>query len=232
MVVVDGGRAPQSGELSRVGAVVGCNFVALLPRGPARAQRALRPHACVPCRKRATKLTRAMAALTMEGLAALMASGFAGVNAVLVDRFGALETRMGALETRMGVLETRMGKMEAREHNSRLSAMDTLCQVPRDDGQFPRDRGVEFPQHLAALCVAGNEITAGERHMVHYWNRSKSKALLLFYGEGDETDVDTADASEAALQSSRRRRLRVARKIGVSETQIAAAAAEQFTRDA
>ena len=171
----------------------------------------------------------------MEGLAALMASGFAGVNAVLAslaDRFGALETRMGALETRMGALETRMGKMEAREHNSRLSAMDTLYQVPRDDGQFPRDLGVEFPQHLAALCVAGNEITAGERHMVHHWNRSKSKALLHFYGEGDETDVDTADASEAALQSSRRRRLRVARKIGVSKTQIAAAAAEQFTRDA
>ena len=83
--------------------------------------------------------------------------------------------------------------------------------VPRDgDGVLP---DVEFPQSLEVLLVAGNEaLPSGP---LNSWNKKKSMALLRFYGEQDDTDNEDENTSR-----SRHRRLRLARKIGVTQTQL------------
>ena len=70
-----------------------------------------------------------------------------------------------------------------------------------------------FPANLMSILVAGNEsLPNGENNT---WNKSKSITLLRFYGENDDTDNEDENSS-----SSRARRLRVAKKIGLTQTQL------------
>ena len=100
--------------------------------------------------------------------------------------------------------------------------------VPNVHGHLPN----EFPTNIMMLLVAGNEqLPDGSRNE---WNNEKSKSLLKFY----EVQVDDSDSEPESdedetkqelrkvkkelkeYKSSRQRRLEVAKKIGVSRTQL------------
>ncbi len=102
----------------------------------------------------------------------------------------------------------------ALHQNSQVSRADPLVPVPNDYGHFPADDGVEMPPSLNCLLVAGNEylpdIVGGNP-----WNKSKSGSLLRFYGDNDETDDEGEFSSK-----SRARRLRVAKKLGITQAQL------------
>ncbi len=95
-----------------------------------------------------------------------------------------------------------------------MSRQERLQEVPRvDDGILPSQQNVAFPATLERLLVSGNEsLPSGQQND---WNKNKSIALLQFYGEQDETDTEEEDNSRSLA-----RRLRLARKLGVSQTQL------------
>jgi hypothetical protein len=72
---------------------------------------------------------------------------------------------------------------------------------------------VDFPASIECLLVAGNE--ALQSGMMNTWNKTKSIELLQFYGEDDGTDNESEYTS-----SSRARRIRLAKKIGVTSPQL------------
>ena len=90
---------------------------------------------------------------------------------------------------------------------------------------------MEFPDNIMMLLVAGNEqLPDGSRNQ---WNNKKSKKLLQFYDvefsdSDSEPDSDSKDPITQELkqvkkelkESSRKRRLDVAKQIGVSHTKI------------
>jgi hypothetical protein len=88
-----------------------------------------------------------------------------------------------------------------------------LLQVANRDGVTPAERNVAYPINIHSLMVSGTEILPDGTP--NLWNKRHSIALLRFYGEDDATDNE-----EEASTSSRNRRLRVARMIGVTNTQI------------
>ncbi len=94
--------------------------------------------------------------------------------------------------------------------------MEPLTPVPREsDGLLPSavNPPLAFPPTLECLLVAGNErLPSGAENS---WSKSKSLSLLRFYGE--EEDTDTEDDNNVR---SRNRRLRLARKIGVTQSQL------------
>lgn len=104
-----------------------------------------------------------------------------------------------------------------KQNNSLLGRSDVLVEVARDsDGKFPSQNepvSVAFPPSIECLLVAGNEILPSGAANV--WNKQKSIALLQFYGEDENTDTE-----EENSVNSRPRRLRIARKIGVTRTQL------------
>ncbi len=92
-----------------------------------------------------------------------------------------------------------------------------LVEVARDsDGKFPSQNApvsVEFPTSIECLLVTDNEnLPSG---LANTWNKQKSIALLQFYGEDEHADTEEENSA-----NSRLRRLRIARKIGVTRTQL------------
>ena len=104
----------------------------------------------------------------------------------------------------------------ALTYNTTLGRAELLKEVPRKvDGLTPSEMNppVEFPTSLEKLLVAGNEtLPSGAQND---WNKTKSLRLLNFYGDDDNTDNEDENNSR-----SRARRLRIARHIGVSQTQL------------
>jgi hypothetical protein len=89
------------------------------------------------------------------------------------------------------------------------SHRDPLAPVPNQNGELPP----VFPESITNLAVACNEMLVdGTRNT---WNKRLSIQLLQIYGEEDATDNEDEQSS-----SSRRRMLRVAKKIGVTPAQI------------
>jgi len=84
--------------------------------------------------------------------------------------------------------------------------------VPNQQGVYPAPN--DFPHTINELLVAGNESLPNGN--VNWWNKKKSSSLLLFYGEaGTESENDDEHSSR-----SRARRLRLAKKIGITRTQL------------
>lgn len=91
-----------------------------------------------------------------------------------------------------------------------------MLEVPREaDGMLPSQANppLQYPSSLEAFLVAGNEsLPSGG---VNAWNKERSLALLRFYGEEEHTDT-----KEENNERSRARRLKLARKLGITNTQL------------
>ncbi|KJE92916.1 hypothetical protein CAOG_03798 [Capsaspora owczarzaki ATCC 30864] len=85
---------------------------------------------------------------------------------------------------------------------------------------------VTIPPTVESLLVAGNERLAveqpegGRGRIANTWNKDKSQALLKFYGEVDEESEDENDPENDYTVTSRSRRIRVARALGITQTQL------------
>ena len=92
-----------------------------------------------------------------------------------------------------------------------------MIEVARNfDGIVPSQNlpvGVEYPRSIECLLVADNEMLPSGTPNV--WNKTKSIALLRFYGEDEQTDTEEENSA-----SSRARRLRLAKKLGVTKAQL------------
>jgi hypothetical protein len=101
------------------------------------------------------------------------------------------------------------------QNNSLLGRDESLKEIPNNDGLLPANAvpPVEFPLTLQSLLVAGNELLPDRT--LNTWNKMKSIKLLRFYGEDADTDTENEYSP-----SSRARRLRIAKKIGISQSQL------------
>ena len=100
------------------------------------------------------------------------------------------------------------------QENSFLGTLDALAEVPRlSDGLRPSECGLAYPMCIGTLVGAGNEALPGGQP----WNKEKSSALLRFYS-GNVSEVESDVDSDA--EKSRRRRVRLARRIGVTQAQL------------
>jgi hypothetical protein len=112
----------------------------------------------------------------------------------------------------------------ARAANSRASMSDALVKLPLSDGRFP----VDFPASLGVLVVVGSELEVGGEANVSSWSAKRSLDLIKQYDSAYETDAEgTADERRVA-RSSRRRRLHLAKLIGVTPSQMAWVAQASF----
>lgn len=98
----------------------------------------------------------------------------------------------------------------AKQKNSTAGRDDNLSLVPNINGMVP---DLDFPSSINAILVAGNEVLPNG--IRNDWNKMKSIALLQFYGENDDTDNE-----DEYSVTSRARRLRLAKAIGVTQTQL------------
>eukprot|EP00299_Pterocystis_sp_00344_P015903 c7958_g1_i1.p1 GENE.c7958_g1_i1~~c7958_g1_i1.p1 ORF type:complete len:220 (+),score=29.87 c7958_g1_i1:22-660(+) len=103
----------------------------------------------------------------------------------------------------------------AKQANSVIARLDTITPVPRSDGTTP---AVDFPVSLSQLLVGGSETVPDQRSGRADWSIAKSKALLEAY---NEQFSDAESDSEAKKEiKSRRLRLRVARVLGITTSQL------------
>eukprot|EP01039_Chlorochromonas_danica_P007754 gene7754-8565_t len=95
--------------------------------------------------------------------------------------------------------------------------LDELAEVARGiDGKLPSQntpQAVEFPPSIECLLAADNEMLPSGAP--NKWNKRKSMALLQFYGDDEHTDTEDDNSV-----SSPARRLRLAKKIGVTRSQL------------
>mmetsp|Transcript_5643 Transcript_5643/g.8392 ORF Transcript_5643/g.8392 Transcript_5643/m.8392 type:complete len:153 (-) Transcript_5643:1347-1805(-) len=119
--------------------------------------------------------------------------------------------RLDRIDLRLEQIDTRLRIMSTKHQNSLAGSDDQLVMVPNQQGEVP----LEFPTSIRTFLVSGDEMLPNGQH--NNWNKQKSRALLVFYGEDpdNESDVDDENSSR-----SRARRLRLAKKIGVSRTQL------------
>ena len=130
---------------------------------------------------------------------------------------------------------------DALQKNATATRRDILVRVPRPDGRIP---DAEYPISISQLLASGSE-----RHPSHdeannsfgeceifalyptqwypertNWSLAKSKALLQEYGQNlSESSGSDADEEARAIRTymtSRRARLKLARVIGITQSQI------------
>eukprot|EP00735_Rhodelphis_limneticus_P011694 TRINITY_DN4829_c0_g1::TRINITY_DN4829_c0_g1_i1::g.998::m.998 TRINITY_DN4829_c0_g1::TRINITY_DN4829_c0_g1_i1::g.998 ORF type:complete len:179 (-),score=11.25,Matrilin_ccoil/PF10393.4/0.2,Matrilin_ccoil/PF10393.4/1.7e+02,RmuC/PF02646.11/0.1 TRINITY_DN4829_c0_g1_i1:108-602(-) len=131
----------------------------------------------------------------------------------VVDRLEHLEGRFDQVDSNVKQLNISFNRMAARMENSYLTRDEKLVLVPNEAGDFP---SADYPETLSQLLVAGNEkLPNGQKNG---WNRDKSKKLLRFYGEASQSGSDNDDSELS--QRSRDRRLRLARKLGITPAQL------------
>ncbi|KAG2423832.1 hypothetical protein HXX76_014992 [Chlamydomonas incerta] len=161
--------------------------------------------------------------ITIEQIKQLLEDALKPVKdelAVISSKFAALSTKVEDLSTTVEDISTKLDKtmitvdiLDAKQQNAAAARSDRLQLVPRPDGAMPT---VDFPESLQQLLVAGNEpLPGGQRNT---WNKSKTKALLRQYGDASETDDET-DGDEFSSRSQAQR-LKLARLLGVTSTQL------------
>jgi len=130
------------------------------------------------------------------------------------ERIGGLENRMGGLENRMGAVETSISRTAKMQYNSGVGRHEALQKVPNGEGEVPGND--IFPSTLNHLLVAGNERLPGTGDL-NTWTKMKSRRLLHFYGAEEGYDTESENEYTPTARSMRNR---VARELGVSQTQI------------
>jgi len=132
----------------------------------------------------------------------------------LENRMGAIEERIGGLENRMGAVETSISRTAKMQYNSGVGRHEALQKVPNGEGEVPGND--IFPSTLNHLLVAGNERLPGTGDL-NTWTKMKSRRLLHFYGAEEGYDTESENEYTPTARSMRNR---VARELGVSQTQI------------
>jgi hypothetical protein len=102
--------------------------------------------------------------------------------------------------------------------NSLSGPSDPLTIVPNSGGIIPTAENIEVPGSILNLVVAGNE--ALPNGQPNDWNRHKSRALLKFYGEPEDSESDAENPTSEFSSRSRNRRLRVAKVLGITKSQL------------
>ena len=131
----------------------------------------------------------------------------------LETRFDRLETRFDGFETRLSSVEINLIRISMKLINGSNSRNDTLSIVPLQDGSHPT---CDYPETICSLIVSGKEKLPG-KDTVNNWNKTKSLNLIKQYipDYTTDSDSDTEDSSR-----SRNRRLKVAKLIGITGTQL------------
>ena len=102
--------------------------------------------------------------------------------------------------------------IEARLENSYAGREEELKWPPHKESGLPYAAGETIT--INCLLVPGNEKLPNGK--TNNWNKTKSRAALEYYGEKCESDEEKSEYSA----SSRARRLRLARVLGVSSAQL------------
>ena len=128
----------------------------------------------------------------------------------LDEKVTALDEKVTALDEKVTGLQHRQDRIDARAFNAQVGRSENLAWVPLNDGTFPV---AEFPETIANLLVAGNEKLPDGRD--NTWNKRKGRALLAAFGDDSDNDTDREDGP-----TSRRQRIKVAKIMGVTQTQL------------
>ena len=149
-----------------------------------------------------------MAAITISDIKNLLQEALKPV----IDRLDKIDTRLDSMDTRLDSMEVVQRVSSAKISNSMRRARDRLDIVPLNNGTLPTTT-VDYPHSFEELIVAGNEMLplSGSNNP---WNSTKSLALIRLYDPAYETDDDSSEVS------ARRRRLEVARHIGITGPQL------------
>ena len=149
----------------------------------------------------------------------------------LDERMAGLDERVAGLDEKVQVLDTKLTGLQmhlkisdAKAINAQIGRSETLLRVSLNDGSYPIIPGsktqenvigrfVEYPTTISHLLVAGNETLPDGG--LNNWNKKKSSMLLQAFGEESDNDTDREDGP-----TSRRRRLKVAKLLGVTKTQL------------
>ena len=128
----------------------------------------------------------------------------------LDEKVTALDEKVTALDEKVTTLQHLQNIAAAKALNAQIGRSEPLVRVPCRGGDIP---DVEFPPTICHLLVSGTEqLPDGGNNT---WNKIKSRALLAAYGEDSDNDTD----SEVG-QTSRLQRLKVAKVLGVTQTQL------------
>jgi len=131
----------------------------------------------------------------------------------LETRFDGLETRFDGLETRFASVETNLRIIDMKSRNASNRRHDTLSIVPLSDGTNPT---CEYPESICNLIVSGSELLPG-RDITNNWNKTKSFNLIKQYEPDYNSDAESDNEDSSR---SRNRRLKVAKLIGITSSQL------------
>ena len=163
-----------------------------------------------------------MAALTLNDLNQALAIALAPIN----DQLTLIRMDVLTLQTDLGKVQTDLGKVQtdlsavaistkilhAKMDNAAKGRTELLTRVPKQDGSHVGPN-VEYLGCIEQLLVAGNEtLPSGNKNS---WNSDKSLALIREYDEGYDTDGYGNEEKK-----SRRRRMVLAKHLGVSSSQL------------
>ena len=149
------------------------------------------------------------APMTLVQLNAALAPILTAITA-MGEKVTALDEKFTALDEKVTGLHNLQKIAAAKAINSQIGRSDRLVPVPCRDGEIPN---VEFPETICHLLVSGNEqLPDGGNNT---WNIRKSFALLAAFGDQSDNDTDREDGP-----TSRRKRLKVAKVLGVTKGQL------------
>ena len=133
-----------------------------------------------------------------------------GKVTALDGKVTALDKKVTALDEKVMALQFLQNNAAAKAFNGQIGRSEPLVRVPCRDGDIP---DVEFPPTICHLLVSGNEqLPDGGNNT---WNIRKSTALLAAFGDESDNDTDREDGP-----TSRRKRLKVAKVLGVTKAQL------------
>ena len=132
----------------------------------------------------------------------------------VTSRLNGLEARLERVETKLNGLETNLRVIDMKLRNSTNGRNDKLSKVPKADGSLP---SCEYPGSINNLIVSGNELLPGGVEK-NNWNKAKSLNLILEYEPDYKSDAEGSDSEDSSR--SRKRRLKVAKLIGITSAQL------------
>lgn len=156
-----------------------------------------------------------MAAITLADLNQALAVALAPVNgqlSLLREDVAILQADVGKMKADLSAISITNRIILAKMENGTKGRTEALTRVPKRDGSDVNPN-VEYLRCVEQLLVAGNErLPSGD---VNGWNSDKSLHLIREYDPGYDTDgIDSED------KKSRRRRMVLAKHLGVSSAQL------------
>jgi len=126
------------------------------------------------------------------------------------------EECIDGLDSRLETLECGFAQLLAKQVNSTKGGSEPLERVPPPDKR-KLPAYIAFPSTLSHLCIAGNAtLPNGD---LNNWSAELSKQLLQYYGVEKEGEEEEGVVEEESL-IAKKRRLRLARHLGITNLQI------------